>query len=197
MIEFPNISPEIFSINVFGIDLALRWYAMAYILGLILAWRIAYFAVSRPLIWPRNQAPLDPMQLEDLLTYCILGVIFGGRLGYVVFYDTAHYIANPIEILMLWKGGMAFHGGLLGVILGAYLYYLKTYTPLFSGADLLALATPVGLLLGRIANFINAELWGRPTDLPWGVIFPGEAAQSCGFNHKKVNSWQSYHETKI
>ena len=180
MIEFPNISPEIFSINVFGIDLALRWYAMAYILGLILAWRIAYFAVSRPLIWPRNQAPLDPVQLEDLLTYCILGVIFGGRLGYVIFYDTTHYLANPIEILMLWKGGMAFHGGLLGVILGAYLYYRKTYTPLVSGADLLALATPVGLLLGRIANFINAELWGRPTDLPWGVIFPGEAAQSCG-----------------
>ena len=86
MIEFPNISPEIFSINVFGIHLALRWYAMAYILGLILAWRITYFAVSRPLIWPRNQAPLDPVQLEDLLTYCILGVIFGGRLGYVIFY---------------------------------------------------------------------------------------------------------------
>src|SRR6056300_1790175 len=152
---------------------------MAYILGLILAWRIAYFAVSRPLIWPRNQAPLDPVQLEDLLTYCILGVIFGGRLGYVIFYDTAHYLANPIEILMLWKGGMAFHGGLLGVILGAYLYYRKTYTPLVSGADLLALATPVGLLLGRIANFINAELWGRPTDLPWGVAFPQEAAQIC------------------
>ena len=90
MIEFPNSSPEIFSINVFGIHLALRWYAMAYILGPILAWRITYFAVSRPLIWPRNQAPLDPVQLEDLLTYCILGVIFGGRLGYVIFYDTAH-----------------------------------------------------------------------------------------------------------
>jgi phosphatidylglycerol:prolipoprotein diacylglycerol transferase len=180
VIEFPNISPEIFSINVLGVHLALRWYAMAYILGLILAWRIAYFIVSRQLIRPRNQAPLDPVQLENLLTYCIMGVIFGGRIGYVVFYGTAYYTANPIEILMLWKGGMAFHGGVLGVILGAYLFYRKTYTPLLSGADLLALATPVGLLLGRIANFINAELWGRPTDLPWGVIFPGQVAQSCG-----------------
>lgn len=180
MIAFPNISPEIFSITIFGIELALRWYALAYIIGLILGWRIAVLAANRPALWRNNLSPIEAVQVEDLLTWVIVGVILGGRLGYVLFYQPVHFLYHPLEIVMIWKGGMAFHGGLAGVCVAAYLFFRRNLVPYDSGADLLALAAPAGLLLGRVANFINAELWGRPTDLPWGVIFPGEAAQACG-----------------
>lgn len=180
MIAFPNISPEIFSITIFGIELALRWYALAYIIGLILGWRIAVLAANRPALWRNNLSPIEAVQVEDLLTWVIVGVILGGRLGYVLFYQPVHFFYHPLEIVMIWKGGMAFHGGLAGVCVAAYLFFRRNLVPYDSGADLLALAAPAGLLLGRVANFINAELWGRPTDLPWGVIFPGEAAQACG-----------------
>ena len=179
MIAFPNISPEIFSITIFGIELALRWYALAYIVGLILGWRIAVLAANRPALWCNNLSPIEAVQVEDLLTWVIVGVILGGRLGYVLFYQPVHFFYHPLEIVMIWKGGMAFHGGLAGVCVAAYLFFRRNLVPYDSGADLLALAAPAGLLLGRVANFINAELWGRPTDLPWGVIFPGEAAQAC------------------
>ncbi|MGB2409119.1 MAG: prolipoprotein diacylglyceryl transferase [Paracoccaceae bacterium] len=180
MIAFPNISPEIFSITIFGIELALRWYALAYIIGLIMGWRIAVLAANRPALWRNNLSPIEAVQVEDLLTWVIVGVILGGRLGYVLFYQPVHFLYHPLEIVMIWKGGMAFHGGLAGVCVAAYLFFRRNLVPYASGADLLALAAPTGLLLGRVANFINAELWGRPTDLPWGVIFPGEAAQACG-----------------
>lgn len=180
MIAFPNISPEIFSITIFGMELALRWYALAYIVGLILGWRIAVLAANRPALWRNNLSPIEAVQVEDLLTWVIVGVILGGRLGYVLFYQPVHFLYHPLEIVMIWKGGMAFHGGLAGVCVAAYLFFRRNLVPYASGADLLALAAPAGLLLGRVANFINAELWGRPTDLPWGVIFPGEAAQACG-----------------
>ena len=180
MIAFPNISPEIFSITIFGIELALRWYALAYIIGLIMGWRIAVLAANRPALWRNNLSPIEAVQVEDLLTWVIVGVILGGRLGYVLFYQPVHFLYHPLEIVMIWKGGMAFHGGLAGVCVAAYLFFRRNLVPYDSGADLLALAAPAGLLLGRVANFINAELWGRPTDLPWGVIFPGEAAQACG-----------------
>ncbi|MGB0687944.1 MAG: prolipoprotein diacylglyceryl transferase [Paracoccaceae bacterium] len=180
MIAFPNISPEIFSITIFGIELALRWYALAYIIGLILGWRIAVLAANRPALWRNNLSPIEAVQVEDLLTWVIVGVILGGRLGYVLFYQPVHFLYHPLEIVTIWKGGMAFHGGLAGVCVAAYLFFRRNLVPYDSGADLLALAAPAGLLLGRVANFINAELWGRATDLPWGVIFPGEAAQACG-----------------
>lgn len=180
MIQFPNIAPEIFTISAFGMEFSLRWYAMAYIVGILLGWRLAVLATRRADLWPKNQSPVDPLQVEDLLTYIIMGVIFGGRLGYVAFYQPAYYLSHPLEVFMLWQGGMSFHGGLLGVIIAAILYFRKNLVPFGSGADLLALSVPIGLLLGRLANFINAELWGRPTDLPWGVVFPGEAAQACG-----------------
>ena len=109
-----------------------------------------------------------------------MGVILGGRLGYVIFYESSKYIGDPVSILKVWQGGMSFHGGFLGVVLTAYLFFKRNLVPYASGADLLALCTPIGLLLGRIANFINAELWGRATEMPWGVAFPGEAAQACG-----------------
>ena len=172
MIIFPDISPDIFSVSIGNFELALRWYAMSYILGIILGWRLAVLTIRRSDLWPKNQAPMEPVQIEDLLTYVVIGVIVGGRLGYVIFYKPMEYAANPFDIIKVWQGGMSFHGGLLGVVLATFIYYRRNLVPLLSGADLLALCAPIGLMLGRIANFINAELWGRPTDMPWGVAFP-------------------------
>jgi phosphatidylglycerol:prolipoprotein diacylglycerol transferase len=179
LIPFPDISPEIFSISLFGFELALRWYALAYIVGIVLGWRLAVRAVNRRGLW-RDDAPvMDAAQIEDLLTWIILGVILGGRLGYVAFYQPAYYLQNPSEILAIWQGGMAFHGGLLGVIAAGWIYTTRHRIAKLGAADIMALGVPPGLLLGRIANFINAELWGRPTSMPWGVAFPGGAAQDC------------------
>ena len=180
MILFPEISPEIFSVDIGGFEFALRWYALSYIIGIFLGWRLAVLATRRADLWPRNQSPIEPVQAEDLMTWIVFGVILGGRLGYVIFYESSKYIGDPVSILKVWHGGMSFHGGFLGVVLTAYLFFKRNLVPYASGADLLALCTPIGLLLGRIANFINAELWGRATEMPWGVAFPGEAAQACG-----------------
>ncbi|MFW2544185.1 prolipoprotein diacylglyceryl transferase [Primorskyibacter sp. 2E107] len=179
-IPFPNLSPELFSIELFGMTFALRWYALAYIAGILIGWRIALAAIRRPKLWAGDLAPMTENQIEDLLTAIILGIILGGRLGYVLFYQPAYYLANPIEIPMVWTGGMSFHGGLLGVMAAILWFCWKQRVPLASTADLAAIATPVGLLLGRLSNFVNAELWGRPTDVPWAVAFPGSAAQDCG-----------------
>ena len=180
MIQFPDLSPEIFSITIGTFEFALRWYALAYIVGILIAWRLAVAALRQPALWPASQPPMRPQQVEDLLTWIILGVILGGRLGFVLFYQPAYYLANPAEILKIWQGGMAFHGGLLGVIVATWAYAARHGIAKIQMADLVAYTVPTGLLLGRLANFINAELWGRPTELPWGVAFPGDAAQSCG-----------------
>jgi phosphatidylglycerol:prolipoprotein diacylglycerol transferase len=179
LIPFPDISPEIFSVNLFGFELALRWYALAYIVGIVLGWRLAVRAVKRPDLWRGNTPVMTPAQIEDLLTWIVLGVILGGRLGYVFFYQPAYYLQNPAEILAVWQGGMAFHGGLLGVIAAGLIYTWRHQIARLSAADVMALGVPPGLLLGRLANFINAELWGRPTTMPWGVAFPTTAAQEC------------------
>ena len=179
-IQFPPISPEIFSIELFGFDFALRWYAMAYIIGILIGWRLALMAVKAARLWPDNTSPLTPAQVEDLLTSVILGVIVGGRVGYVVFYQPAYYLAHPLEALMIWQGGMSFHGGLLGVIAAGLYFCARKGISKLHTADMMALAVAPALFLGRVSNFINSELWGRPTDLPWGVIFPDRAAQACG-----------------
>ena len=178
-IQFPDLSPEIFTLPIFGMEFALRWYAMAYIVGIIIGWRLVVATLRRPHLWKNDTPVMKESQVEDLLTWVVLGVILGGRLGYVLFYKPAYFVQNPAEILMLWQGGMSFHGGLLGVIIACVGFSWRQRIAWLSVADVLCMATPVGLLLGRIANFINAELWGRPTDLPWGVIFPGEMAQYC------------------
>ncbi|MEM7641386.1 MAG: prolipoprotein diacylglyceryl transferase [Pseudomonadota bacterium] len=179
-IPFPDISPDIFSVSLGEFTFALRWYAMAYITGIVGAWLMARWAAGRAAFWPGRGPLATGQQIEDLMTWVVIGIIAGGRLGYVLFYQPAYYAQNPVEILFIWQGGMAFHGGALltGLLLIVYARRHAIRVP--SLLDLAALCAPLGLGLGRIANFINAELWGRPTDVPWGVIFPGQAAQDCG-----------------
>jgi phosphatidylglycerol:prolipoprotein diacylglycerol transferase len=177
-IPFPDISPELFSFEVGGFSFALRWYALAYIAGLVIGWRLVVALMRRPALW-RAGAPMRPEQVEDLLTWIILGVILGGRLGFVLFYQPGAYLTDPLAALRIWEGGMSFHGGFLGVVAAAWIWAGRNGVARMELADALAVATPAGLMLGRIANFINAELWGRPTTMPWGVAFPGVAAQDC------------------
>lgn len=178
-LPFPDVSPEVVSFTVGGMTFALRWYALAYIVGILAGWRLTVVALRRSHLWSGGRAPMTTAELEALLTWIIVGIIAGGRLGYVLFYRPAHYLAHPLEIAALWEGGMSFHGGFLGVVLAILVFARRHAIPLGGAADAIALASPPAILLGRIANFINAELWGRPTDLPWGVAFPGEAAQGC------------------
>ena len=179
-LSFPDIGPELVSIQIGSFAFALRWYARAYLVGILIGWRLCVVSVGRAGIWPPAGPPLDRRQIEDLVTWIILGVILGGRLGFALFYQPEYYLANPLEILKIWQGGMSFHGGFAGVAIAVLIFCLRLRAPLLSTADMLALATPPGLFLGRLANFTNNELWGRPADVPWAVIFPGEAAQACG-----------------
>ena len=179
VLPFPDIGPDIVSISIGGFDFALRWYAMAYVLGILGGWGLARFALSRARWWPAHQPPMTTRQLEDAITWVTLGIVLGGRLGYVLFYQPDYYLANPLEILAVWQGGMSFHGGLIGTGLGLIVFALRSGVPIRRILDLAALSTPLGLLLGRLANFVNAELWGRPSTAPWAVVFPGDAAQAC------------------
>ncbi|MBT5811466.1 MAG: prolipoprotein diacylglyceryl transferase [Rhodospirillaceae bacterium] len=160
--DFPNIDPIIFQIGPF----ALRWYALAYVFGLVGAWRYGIWLARRE---PRT---VTPQQFDDFLVWATFGVILGGRLGYVLFYQPGYFFAHPLEIPQMWRGGMSFHGGLLGVITAMILFARRHAIPLLGLTDIVAAAAPIGLCLGRLANFINGELWGRVTDAPWGVVFP-------------------------
>ncbi|WP_071797171.1 prolipoprotein diacylglyceryl transferase [Natronohydrobacter thiooxidans] len=178
-ILFPDLSPEIFSVEIGSFSFALRWYALAYIAGFLFGWWIIIGLMKRAALWPANTAPMEPGRVEGLLTYVILGVILGGRLGYVLFYQPGYYLSHPAEILRIWEGGMSFHGGFAGVIIAGLIFCRRHSVPPLQIADAMALVAPIGIGLGRFANFINAELWGRPTLQPWGVVFPGAQAQSC------------------
>jgi phosphatidylglycerol:prolipoprotein diacylglycerol transferase len=162
VIPFPEIDPVLIEIG----PLAIRWYALAYIAGLVIGWRYMARLSRRP------GAPLDEGQIDDMLFWITIGVVLGGRLGYVLFYNPGYYLANPGEALMVWRGGMSFHGGLLGVFIAIIWFCRRRRLPLLAVGDVTAQATPIGLFLGRIANFINAELFGRPSDVPWAMVFP-------------------------
>ncbi|OYU18650.1 MAG: prolipoprotein diacylglyceryl transferase [Rhodobacteraceae bacterium PARR1] len=177
-IPFPNLSPELFSIDIGGFHLALRWYALAYIAGLLIGWKLVERMVKTPRLWA-GAAPMTAEQVERLLTAVILGVIVGGRLGFVLFYQPGYYLENPSHLLRVWEGGMSFHGGCLGVVVAGVWFCRREKVPMLPVADLMATVAPIGIFFGRLANFVNAELWGRPTSLPWGVAFPGDAAQLC------------------
>jgi phosphatidylglycerol:prolipoprotein diacylglycerol transferase len=168
VIPYPSIDPVLVDLG----PVPIRWYALAYIVGLVLGWAYARFLVQKPALWGVAPRPAPPV-IDDLLVYAAIGVILGGRLGYVIFYNLPFYLAHPIEILSVWKGGMAFHGGLLGATLAIVILARRQRTSILALADVCAAAVPIGILLGRIANFIKPELWGRPTDVAWAVVFPG------------------------
>ena len=176
-IPFPPLSPEIFSIDIGGMTFALRWYALAYIVGLMAGVWLIRRALRTARLW--DAVPMTEEQLDRLMTWVIAGVLIGGRLGYVLFYQPAHFLAHPELILRVWEGGMSFHGGFLGVSLAGLIFARREKIPALTVGDLFAMVAPIGLFLGRLSNFNNAELWGRPTTLPWGVAFPGDAAQLC------------------
>ena len=177
-IPFPPLSPDLFSVEIFGVTLALRWYALAYIVGLVAGWLLIRAALRTPRLWSAAP-PMTEDQLERLLTWVILGVILGGRIGYAMFYGLAGFLEDPARVFRVWEGGMAFHGGFVGVVVAGILFCRREGVSMLSTGDMLAMVTPMGLIFGRVANFINAELWGRATDVPWAVGFPGEAAL-CG-----------------
>ena len=163
-----NLNPVIFD---FGI-LSLRWYSLAYIFGILAGWVLAKrFFIN-------NQGVKT--KFDDYVTYLIFGIIIGGRLGYVLFYNLDYYFKNPLDIFKIWQGGMSFHGGVIGIIIISVWFANKNKHIVFNYLDVISLVAPIGIFFGRISNFINAELWGRPTDMPWGVVFPGEMALDCG-----------------
>ncbi len=150
----------------------IRWYALAYIAGLIIGWIYAGRLLQRDALWGAVRRP-TVASLDDLLVYCALGVVLGGRIAYVIFYNPMFFLVHPEEIPMVWNGGMSFHGGLAGAAAGVWLFARKIGVPVMPVADLCCAVAPIGLMLGRIANFIKPELWGRPTDVPWAIVFPG------------------------
>ncbi|MRX50317.1 prolipoprotein diacylglyceryl transferase [Paracoccus sp. S-4012] len=179
MIPFPAIDPVAVTIPLpGGAGLPIRWYALAYLAGLAGGWWLMARLMRREGLWG-DGAPMRPGQVEELLTWVVAGVVLGGRLGFVLFYQPGYYLANPLDILKVWQGGMSFHGGFLGVLLATLLWCRRTGIEALRVIDAIAVVSPLGLFFGRLANFINAELWGRPTDAPWGVVFPGPAAQDC------------------
>jgi phosphatidylglycerol---prolipoprotein diacylglyceryl transferase len=167
VIPFPAINPILISIGPFSV----RWYALAYIVGIIAGWFYARAIISSERLWG-GPAPFTVTDFDDFVVWITLGIILGGRIGYVLFYNLPHFAENPIEILRLWNGGMSFHGGVLGCIVAIVLFAMRRGIPILSLGDVTAAVAPIGLFLGRIANFINGELWGRPTDVPWAMVFP-------------------------
>jgi phosphatidylglycerol:prolipoprotein diacylglycerol transferase len=162
-LTYPAIDPVLIEIGPF----AIRWYALSYIAGILLAWRY--------MIWLARRSPagITKEHVDDFVVWATLGIVLGGRLGYVIFYKAGYYLQNPLEALAVWQGGMSFHGGLLGVIFAVWLFCRRRGYSWIAVGDVVACTAPVGLFLGRIANFINGELYGRITDSPLGMVFPG------------------------
>ena len=165
--QFPNFDPAVFHIGAF----ALRWYALAYVAGILLGWRYAVLLVKNPKLWGGREPTLTPAQIDDLILWITLGIIVGGRLGSILFYSTSTIWKEPLEIFKIWHGGMSFHGGALGVLLALAVFAWRNRLDPLRLGDIAAAATPIGLFFGRIANFINGELWGRVTHVPWAIIF--------------------------
>jgi phosphatidylglycerol:prolipoprotein diacylglycerol transferase len=167
LIPYPAINPILISIGPF----AVRWYALAYIVGIIVGWFYARALVGSEKLWG-GPAPLTALDFDDFVIWITLGIILGGRIGYVLFYNLPLYATHPLQIFEVWTGGMSFHGGVIGCAVAIVGFALHRRIPVLSLADVTAGVAPIGLLLGRLANFINGELWGRPTDVPWAMIFP-------------------------
>ncbi len=166
-LPFPVIDPVAVSVG----PLVVRWYALAYVAGLLLGWLVARRMIARAELWGRTP-PTDAAGLDDLLVLIAFGVILGGRLGYVLFYNFSYYAGHPLEALMVWHGGMSFHGGLIGAIAGMCWFAWRRRQAILPLFDLVGAVAPIGIFFGRIANFVNGELWGRAADVPWAMVFP-------------------------
>lgn len=166
---FPEIDPVAFAIG----PLIVRWYALAYLAGVALGALYGMTLLARPTLWRNNKPPITPSELLDFAFWAVIGIILGGRLGYVFFYNLPYFAANPLQALQVWQGGMSFHGGMIGLVVAMALFGRSKKANFWSTIDLLGAVATIGLLLGRLANFINGELYGRETNLPWGVVFPG------------------------
>jgi phosphatidylglycerol---prolipoprotein diacylglyceryl transferase len=167
-IAFPGIDPVAIGLG----PVQIRWYGLAYLAGLVLGWRYMRSLLAQERLWSGGVAPMKPDQADDFLLWATIGVVLGGRLGYILFYDPRLYFSDPLRMLMVWQGGMSFHGGLLGMITAIALFARFNRVPFLSLGDLTAAVVPIGLFFGRIANFINGEVYGKITSLPWGVEFP-------------------------
>lgn len=167
-LPFPDIDPVLVHLG----PLAIHWYGLGYIVGILFAWWYAKRLVADPRLWPDGAAPMKPQDLDDFVVWAAVGVVAGGRTGYVLFYDLPRYLAHPLDVFAIWEGGMSFHGGLAGTILAMVLFARSRGIRAWSLLDVVAAGVPVGLGLVRLANFINSELWGRVSEAPWAVIFP-------------------------
>jgi phosphatidylglycerol:prolipoprotein diacylglycerol transferase len=167
-LPFPAIDPVLIEIGPF----AIRWYALAYIVGIFFAWWYAKRLAGNARLWGPRGAPMSQRDLDDFVVWAAIGIVGGGRLGYVLFYDLQAYLAEPASIIAVWQGGMSFHGGFLGVVIATILFARSRGIPVWSFIDVIAPGIPIGLGLGRLANFVNGELFGRATDVPWAIVFP-------------------------
>jgi phosphatidylglycerol:prolipoprotein diacylglycerol transferase len=168
IMPFPNIDPIAFAIG----PVAIHWYGLAYVAGIMIGWYYARLIAGNDSLWPGNVSPITKAQLDDFVVWVALGVVLGGRIGYILFYDMPAIIESPIRAIQIWNGGMSFHGGLAGTTIAMIIFAKRNKIPLWNLFDIVAAVVPVGLFFGRIANFINGELWGRLTDVPWAVVFP-------------------------
>jgi phosphatidylglycerol---prolipoprotein diacylglyceryl transferase len=166
-VPFPEIDPILVQLGPF----AIRWYALAYVAGILLGWRYATGLLRNTALWTHRPAPFTPEQMDDLILWIAIGVIGGGRLGHVLFYTPGMLVSDPLGVFKVWEGGMSFHGGVIGVSVAMLGFAWRNKLDLLRVADVVAPAYPIGHFLGRCANFINGELWGRPTDEPWGMVF--------------------------
>ncbi len=162
MLTFPDINPVALDLG----PVKIHWYGIMYLVGFAAAWWLGHMRAKQP------HSPFKPEQISDLIFYGALGAVLGGRLGYMLFYDLANYLEHPLNVFKVWEGGMAFHGGLIGVLVAMWLYSRKLKLGFFVVTDFLAPLVPIGLGAGRMGNFINGELWGKVTDVPWGMVFP-------------------------
>jgi len=172
-LPFPNFDPVLIHLG----PLAIRWYALAYVAGILIGWRYVVGLVRNERLWPLRGPAATPLQIDDLILWITLGVIVGGRLGHVLFYTPELIWTDPVEILKTWHGGMSFHGGALGVLVAVFLFGRANKLDVFRLGDVITAAAPIGLFFGRIANFINGELWGLPSNVPWAIVFPDGGPQ--------------------
>lgn len=171
-LTYPEFNPVAFEIGPFVV----KWYGLAYMAGLLLGWFYIRRLIAERSLWPQGKPPFESFRTDDLLLFMTIGVVLGGRLGFVLLYEPGHYLANPLEIFQVWRGGMAFHGALLGCGIAIWAFARWYKVSMLGAMDLCAAAVPIGLFFGRLANFINGELFGRPSNVPWAMPFP-EATQ--------------------